>query len=116
MNPLLVGAWAIDAPCTQVDPEVFFPEKGAIPRSARLVCSRCDVVVQCLEFALEYNLQGVWGGTGERQRDQIRRNRADAGEALCGTVAGYQRHVTEGETPCVRCRGAKGHQARGAAA
>ena len=53
-------AWQERALCAQTDPEAFFPEKGGSTREAKKVCLSCDVRVECLEYALqsELNLSG----------------------------------------------------------
>lgn len=66
-----------DAPCKHVpDPSIFFPN-GNDPRlvQAKRVCLRCPRAIKdaCLAFALEHDEQGVWGGTSERQRRDMRR-------------------------------------------
>ncbi|NCZ69960.1 MAG: WhiB family transcriptional regulator [Actinobacteria bacterium] len=41
---------------------------------AKQVCNECNVRVSCLEFALETNQDsGIWGGTSEEERRNIRR-------------------------------------------
>jgi WhiB family redox-sensing transcriptional regulator len=65
--------WAQDALCAQVDPNTFFPDKGdtETTKRAKAVCARCNVVEQCLEYALRTNQRhGVWGG----QSIAVRRN------------------------------------------
>jgi WhiB family transcriptional regulator, redox-sensing transcriptional regulator len=43
---------------------------------AKAVCRACDVVAQCLEWALETNqTAGVWGGMDEDERRALRRSR-----------------------------------------
>lgn len=69
--PALVvpGAWVDDALCAQVDPEIFFPEKGGSTREAKQTCARCPVAAQCLDYALANGESyGLWGGTSERER------------------------------------------------
>ena len=69
--------WQNDARCTEVDPEIFFPERGGSSRAARTVCAQCNVRAQCLEYALNNKEQfGIWGGTSERERRRIRKERA----------------------------------------
>lgn len=52
-----------------VDPRIFFPTGNSSELSqARKVCGRCPVTKECLEFALKYGEDGVWGGTSERER------------------------------------------------
>lgn len=66
-----------------VDPDLFFPERGASTEEAKAVCAGCAVREQCLEFALTNGEKfGIWGGLSERERRRIRRERArDRGAA-----------------------------------
>lgn len=65
--------WVADALCAQTDPEVFFPEKGGSTREAKAVCKRCDVVVECLTYALRTGqTEGVWGGRSARELMKLR--------------------------------------------
>jgi WhiB family redox-sensing transcriptional regulator len=69
--------WQSHASCTEVDPEIFFPERGGSSKAARAVCSGCQVRMQCLEYALNNKEQfGIWGGTSERERRRLRKERA----------------------------------------
>ena len=45
--------WQDDANCLGVDPDLFFPERGASTREAKEVCRGCVVREECLEFALQ---------------------------------------------------------------
>lgn len=71
--------WMIDAACTQVDPEIFFPNKGGSSKQAKKICARCDVREQCLEFGLKTDrgktLHGIFGGKSERERRAIAKQR-----------------------------------------
>lgn len=70
-------AWQKQANCMGVDPDLFFPERGASTREAKEVCRGCVVREQCLEFALENSEKfGIWGGLSERERRRIRRRRS----------------------------------------
>jgi len=69
-------SWVDGAACAQTDhPELFFPEKGQPPALAKLVCLRCEVKQKCLEYALTspVGLDGIWGGTTPKQRQELRR-------------------------------------------
>jgi WhiB family redox-sensing transcriptional regulator len=60
-----------------VDPDLFFPERGASTREAREVCRGCVVRGDCLEYALANAEKfGIWGGLSERERRRLRRQRA----------------------------------------
>ncbi len=68
--------WQAKARCAEVDPDIFFPERGGSSKRAREVCARCEVRLQCLEYALNNKEQfGIWGGTSERERRRLRRER-----------------------------------------
>jgi len=69
--------WQSGARCVEVDPEIFFPERGGSSKAARAVCALCEVRADCLEYALNNKEQfGIWGGTSERERRRIRKERA----------------------------------------
>lgn len=64
--------------CAEVDPEIFFPDKGGTPTPALKICKACSARIECLTWALEHPVQGVWGGTTERERRKLRRRKAAA--------------------------------------
>ena len=73
------NSWQDQANCLGVDPDLFFPERGASTREAKEVCRGCVVRAECLEFALQNGEKfGIWGGLSERERRRIRRQRAQA--------------------------------------
>ena len=75
-------SWQDNANCLGVDPDLFFPERGASTREAKEVCRACIVRVECLEYALMNGEKfGIWGGMSERERRRIRRARALARRA-----------------------------------
>jgi WhiB family redox-sensing transcriptional regulator len=50
---------------------------------AKAVCAACPVRIDCLGYALETGQDaGVWGGTSEKERREIR-----SGGAAAGTMA-----------------------------
>jgi WhiB family redox-sensing transcriptional regulator len=75
--------WLRSAACVGEDPELFFPVGTTGPAlrdvaDAKSVCARCPVTAQCLSFALSSGqTSGVWGGTGEEERDALLRNARD---------------------------------------
>jgi WhiB family transcriptional regulator, redox-sensing transcriptional regulator len=76
------AAWQSRANCLGVDPELFFPERGASTREAKEVCRGCVVRNDCLEYALANGEKfGIWGGLSERERRKVRRSRALARRA-----------------------------------
>src|SRR5688572_31549703 len=76
-------SWQDYANCLGVDPDLFFPERGASTREAKEVCRGCVVREDCLEFAITNGEKfGIWGGLSERERRRIRRARALANASV----------------------------------
>lgn len=81
---MLDRSWQEFSNCLGVDPDLFFPERGASTREAKEVCRNCIVQNDCLEYALANSEKfGIWGGMSERERRRIRRQRNAARQ---GTV------------------------------
>lgn len=81
--------WQKDAKCQDVDTELFFPiqgESAGQKERAKRWCSDCPVRPECLEYALTvptldlnegsaHWVHGIWGGTTQQERMQIRQRR-----------------------------------------
>jgi len=68
-------SWQERALCAQTDPEAFFPEKGGSTREAKKVCVGCDVLGECLDYALAHDERfGIWGGLSERERRKLKKH------------------------------------------
>lgn len=70
--------WRHQAACVNEDPETFFPIGATGPAllqiaDAKAVCYRCPVIEQCLQWALEHESHGVWGGMSEDDRERFKR-------------------------------------------
>jgi len=73
VNIITPPEWMVGAVCDQVDPELFFPEKGGSTREAKRICTGCEVRAECLEYALAHDERfGVWGATSEADRRRLR--------------------------------------------
>ncbi len=72
-NRLTPEPWSEKAACLQVDPEMFFGEDGMFREDAKRLCNtKCEVVAECLAYALENRERwGVWGGLSEIERRRI---------------------------------------------
>lgn len=69
--------WTDDARCRGLDPDQFFVRGASQSRKAIKVCQRCTVQQDCLQYALDHQIDfGVWGGLTERQRRAVRRRMA----------------------------------------
>ena len=72
-------------PCATSDPDSFFSDEAlegmmhnritySHEREAKMTCMECPYAKRCLQFALDNpDVQGIWGGTTEKQRASIRR-------------------------------------------
>ena len=66
--------WTDQARCRGLDPDQFFVRGASQSRKAVKVCQRCTVRSECLDYAVENQIDfGVWGGLTERQRRALRR-------------------------------------------
>lgn len=71
--------------CSEIDPELFFPQENVDFNGdvrgkyidlagAKRICDGCPLRIDCLEYALNNTEIGIWGGTTEEQRNQIKRS------------------------------------------
>lgn len=65
-------SWWVDALCAEVGGDFWHPEKGGSTKAAKAICADCPVIAGCLEYALANNVDGIWGGTSERERRALR--------------------------------------------
>jgi hypothetical protein len=124
---------AIDktAPCTKVDPEIFFVSRGNAAVAidvARRVCKGdnsnmpCPFLAGCLNWALTHAVEGVWGGKSDVERKAIRKKYSIKAEPLeltvyiprgpaprnlipHGTSVGVEKHRRKYEPLCDVCFG-----------
>ena len=74
-------AWMKAANCLRVDPDLFHQDEwtkrrglpAEVPADVAPICGACDVRLTCLDWALEHDEFGVWGGTTRQQRDAMKR-------------------------------------------
>jgi len=75
-------AWLDLALCGGLPPDLFIGrdgeqqhEKPAREAAAKAVCANCLVRRECLDYAIGRDIRfGVFGGTGEDERQALRRN------------------------------------------
>lgn len=60
------GGWATKGACRNSDPALFFNQRK--PEPALAICKTCPVRLDCLAYATEHHLHGIWGGTTAKQR------------------------------------------------
>jgi WhiB family redox-sensing transcriptional regulator len=61
-----------EASCFGRDPEIWFPLAGQ-QGEAVAICRTCPLREPCLEYALAYDVHGVWAGTTRPEREAMRR-------------------------------------------
>ncbi|MDO3044165.1 WhiB family transcriptional regulator [Mycobacteroides abscessus] len=83
--------WTGLAPCSQTDPEIFFPEKGGSVKEAKAICATCEVIEQCLHYALINDERyGVFGGKSERERRAMKPRKChECGNPVLGKAIRY---------------------------
>jgi len=74
-------------PCAapEVDSEIFFSDiKGSVrgpggkrerlsnTAQAKKICATCSITLECLEYALSFDSQGVWAGMTTQERSKLR--------------------------------------------
>lgn len=70
-------AWQSKAKCRGEDTSVFFDDEDSesshqhSPNKYRSICATCPVRFVCLETAIIYNLDGVWGGLKAQERRKL---------------------------------------------
>lgn len=68
--------WRQQSACSAVDTNVFFPLKitASSVKQALVYCKTCPVKLECLQTAIIYDYDGIWGGTTLAQRNYYIRN------------------------------------------
>lgn len=63
-------------PCHNEDPNLFTPDSetgGPDAERAKAVCRPCPLKQECLDWALLRGESGIWGGTTDPERHEIRK-------------------------------------------
>lgn len=91
--PWLDGTQACDDP--SVDPEWFFTESVEQQVAVTKICRDCPLVLDCAQYALHHNVDGVWGGMTERTLRVMRKQLNIIPKAISGDTAyvGLFNHV-----------------------
>ncbi len=76
--PITAENWYHFAACQGEDIDLFYPasQTKAAAKAAKDICARCIVKSHCLDEALRRHEQGIWGGTTDKERDQMKRRAA----------------------------------------
>lgn len=61
--------WIDRVACTPADEHIMFSELASKVAKAKAICASCPVAAQCLEFAINDNIEfGIFGGTTPAER------------------------------------------------
>ena len=74
----MIPVFKYPAACEGTDTNDWFPvstSEYADKEILARICAGCQAKTECLEYALEYNVDGWWAGTTAGVRRQIRRYR-----------------------------------------
>jgi hypothetical protein len=66
--------WYAWAACRNRGVDPFFPTVGQSLAEARTFCRQCAVRLQCFDYAVATEADGVWAGTTGRQRARARQS------------------------------------------
>ncbi|MGP4089464.1 WhiB family transcriptional regulator [Streptomyces sp. KR55] len=105
--------WQLGAACRGVDSSIFFHPEGergvarsARENSAKEVCMRCPVRVECAAHALTVREPyGVWGGLTEGEREELigrAHNRLVSASTSVGDTASNTRRNVSSRLPGTR--------------
>jgi len=66
-------AWQRVAVCRGIGVDDFVPPDGSSRLQAAVMCGRCPVAKECMDYALSHpSLKRIWAGTSERGRHRMR--------------------------------------------
>ncbi|MEA2702128.1 MAG: WhiB family transcriptional regulator, redox-sensing transcriptional regulator [Actinomycetota bacterium] len=79
-SPLDPATWRSRGNCHGADVNLFFPDAGDVAgeAAAKAICAGCPVRAICLDFALDGDDVGIWGGVGGATRRRLRKARRKA--------------------------------------
>jgi WhiB family redox-sensing transcriptional regulator len=58
---------------TSIDPDWFFNYERPEGKERKSYCNDCPVIAECLNYALNVKVMGIWGGTTLEERNEIRK-------------------------------------------
>jgi WhiB family redox-sensing transcriptional regulator len=94
--------WMSRGLCIGAATAYFFPKYDS-PTStaeAKKICALCPVRVECLEWALEHDEEGVWGGTSDADRRLLTRKKS---RTSCPTCSSDMIVEEKGGEVCLAC-------------
>lgn len=71
LQQFLNPPWMDDAACKGTDLAPFFSTDSVNKTYATRICGGCPVRGECLDYALVFDLDGIWGGLTDLQRKRM---------------------------------------------
>ncbi len=71
--------------CEGIDTDYFFPDENQKYEHKEYltrICNGCPAKRECLDYALEYMVDGFWAGTTSYYRHRLRRQRGIQGKPV----------------------------------
>ena len=65
--------WKQRGNCVGEPPYLFYSSNLNLVEKAREICQGCPVQIECLQYGIEHDEYGVWGGKTENERQFLRR-------------------------------------------
>lgn len=67
-----INSWSKEAKCRgNIDDTKFFGPSHATNTNGKKFCTGCPVENQCRTYAIVHNLEGIWGGTTLKERQDL---------------------------------------------
>ena len=64
-----ISGWQLEANCSPDDFDLFFSNSKTKRKQALSLCGTCPVINECLDYAMENNVEhGIYGGKTPEQR------------------------------------------------
>lgn len=70
--PITREGWTADAACAEIAGDMWYPDKGESGAPAKRICRRCEVQIECEDWALRNEEWGIWAATSREERRKIR--------------------------------------------
>lgn len=66
-----IPSWYREGLCKNYPTKMWYQYDAAKDRAAKRICGQCPVQSECLQFALEHDETGVWGGLNDLDRKRL---------------------------------------------
>lgn len=96
--------WYEGAACAGMNPNLFFPDfDSLVEEKAIITCGSCIIRERCLQWAIDNDEWGVWGGLTETDRRNLDVHRSRAKCPACKSTRLLEDRGTETCLACGLC-------------